>query len=65
MAYFVNYPEKTNDWKSGKMIRQSTFRTALGSAPVAGETATANILYSVAICAASDARIAQSCNLGR
>lgn len=35
MAYFLNYPDKIDDWKGGKMIRQSTIRTALGNAPFA------------------------------
>jgi hypothetical protein len=34
MAYFFNFPEKIAEWKNGKMIRQSSIRTALGSAPV-------------------------------
>lgn len=35
MAYFFNYPDKVNEWKTGKMVRQSTIRTALNEAPVA------------------------------
>lgn len=34
MAYFFNYPERTNQWNGGKKIRQSVVRTALGNAPV-------------------------------
>jgi hypothetical protein len=35
MAYFLNYPDKVNEWKAGEMIRQSTIRTALNNAPYA------------------------------
>ena len=47
MAYFFNFPNKADEWKNGKMIRQSTIRTALGSAPVPESKETLDEMYRV------------------
>jgi hypothetical protein len=47
MAYFVNFPSKADEWKDGKMMRQSVIRRELGTGPVPESSEALHEMYRV------------------